>query len=161
MPTVAPDLFDAIYAVLPHADPTEEARQIVGVMARISRAASASLLVERDGALHWLTGDRLAIDTTTTIRSAWKSQRRRLLSGTTITEAPVPVRRPVRTWLMWIRRPGDAGLDAVYFAGSNLRPLSACASPLARLAALLVRVRTPARKADAIGTEIDYARGRG
>jgi hypothetical protein len=41
---------------------------------------------------------------------------------------------------MWIRRPGNAGLDAAYFAGINLRPFTSCATPMARLAALLARI---------------------
>jgi hypothetical protein len=60
----------------------------------------------------------------------------------------------MRTWLMWIRRPGDAGLDAVYFAGANLRPLTDCAGPLARLAAILIRVEGM-RRSDASSTKID------
>lgn len=135
------DLMDALEAVLPRVDPVEEAREIVGVMARITRAASAALFVERDDTLQWLTGDPLPTGAAKTIRAAWRAQRQRLLSGTAFTEAAAPPSRPVRTWLMWIRRPGNAGLDAVYFAGINLRPLTSCSAPLARLAALLVRVR--------------------
>jgi hypothetical protein len=139
------DLMDELDAILPRVDPAEEVREILAVMAKISRAASAALLVERDGTLQWLAGDPVPRDSATTIRSAWRAQRQRLLSGTAFAEAPGPVRRPMRTWLMWIRRPGNAGLDAVYFAGVNMRPLTSCAAPLGRLAGLLVRIPGLAR----------------
>jgi hypothetical protein len=134
------DLMDALADVLPRVDPRDEAREVVAVMARITRAASSTLFVERAGALQWLAGDAPSSEAATTIRSAWTSQRQRLLSGTAFTEAPAPARRPMRSWLMWIRRPGNAGLDVVYFAGVNLRPPGTCAAPLSLLAALLVRV---------------------
>lgn len=132
---------DALEAVLPRMDPVEEAREIVGVMARITRAASAALFVERDDTLQWLAGDPLPRETARSIRTAWRAQRQRLLSGTAFTEAPPPSAPPLRTWLMWIRRPGNACLDAVYFAGINLRPFTSCSAPMARLAALLARTQ--------------------
>ena len=138
------DLLDELEAVLPRVGPIDQAREIVAVMARISRAASVARFVERAGTLQWLAGDTLPTETATTIRSAWQAQRLRLLSGTAFTEAPAPVRRPMSAWLLWIRRPGDAGLDAVYLAGANLRPLSSCGAPLLRLGALLVRIQEPA-----------------
>ena len=55
-------------------------------------------------------------------------------------EAPPPPACSVRTWLMWIRRPGNAGLDAVYLAGAHLRPFTGCSAPMARLGALLARI---------------------
>lgn len=134
------DLMDALDAVLPRVDPAEEAREIVGVMARIAHAATGALLVERHDTLQWLAGDPLPRGTARSIRAAWRAQRRRLLSGMAFTEAPAPASRPVRTWLMWIRRPDEAGLDAVYLAGVNLRPLTACSAPLSRLATLLARI---------------------
>jgi hypothetical protein len=136
------DLIDALEAVLPRPDPVQEAQEIVGVMARITRAATAALFVESAGSLQWVAGDRLPTHTSTTIRSAWTGQRQRLLSGTAFSESSVaaaPGR--VATLLMWIRRPGDGGLDALYFAGVDLRPPAACGGALARLAALLVRIQ--------------------
>ena len=131
------DLMDQLEAVLPRMDPAQEAQEIVTVMARVIRAESAAVFVERGGALHWLAGDPLSNDAGTPIRSAWSAQQRRLLSGTAFTEAPAPALRPMHAWLMWMRRPEDAGLDVIYFAGTNLRPLRACSAPLERLAALL------------------------
>ena len=135
------DLMDRLEAVLPRVNPADEARQILGVMARICRAVSAAVFFERGGALRWLDGDRLPDDVATTIRSAWRSQRSRVLTGTAFTEPGSPPREhSVRSWVMWMRRPGDGGLDAVYLAGPDLRPLDACSVRLTRLAALLGRL---------------------
>jgi hypothetical protein len=134
------DLMDALEAVLPRTDPAAEAREIVGVMARISRAATAALFVESEGSLQWAAGDRLPERTAKMIRRAWTSQRERLGSGIAFSESAGRP-GPVATVLMWIRRPGDAGLDALYFAGVDLRPPSACGGALSRLGALLARAR--------------------
>ena len=69
------DLMDRLEAVLPRVDPADEARQILGVMARICRAASAAVFFERGGVLRWLAGDRLSDDVATAIERAWRSQR--------------------------------------------------------------------------------------
>ena len=133
------DLMDQLDAVLPRVHPADEARQILGVMARICRAASAAVFFERGGLLRWFAGDALSHDVATAIKSAWQSQRTRILTGTAFTEAIALAGedRPVRSWLMWLRRPEDGGLDAVYFAGPDLRPLDACSDRLTKLAALL------------------------
>jgi hypothetical protein len=133
------DLMDRFDAVLPRVDPAEEAGQILGVMARICRASSAAVLFERAGMLVWIAGDRLPEDVDRSIQSAWAAQRRRVLSGTAFTEAGVTA-GGLRSRLMWIRRPEDGGLDAVYFAGAELRPLDLCARRLMRLVALMRRV---------------------
>ena len=135
------DLMDRLEAVLPRVDAAEEARQILGVMARICRATSGAVFVERSGELCWLAGDRLSDDVVTAIEGAWWTQRSRVLTGTTFTEPRAPAGEiRVRLRLMWMRRPEDGGLDAVYFAGPDLRPLEACSIRLKRLAALLGRL---------------------
>ena len=135
------DLMDRLEAVLPRVNPADEARQILGVMARICRAASAAAFFERGGVLRWLAGDLLSDDVATAIKSAWRAQRSRVLTGTAFTEPDAPAAgSPGRSWLMWMRHPEDGGLDAVYFAGPDLRPLDACSVRLMRLAALLGRL---------------------
>ena len=136
------DLMDRLEAVLPRVDPADEARQILGVMARICRAASGAVFVERSRELRWLAGDRLSDDLVIAIKGAWWTQRSRVLTGTTFTEPGAPAgASPVRSWLMWMRRPNDGGLDTVYFAGPDLRPLDACSVRLKRLAVLLGRLQ--------------------
>jgi hypothetical protein len=136
------DLMDRLEAVLPRVNPADEARQILGVMARICGAASAAVFFERGGGLRWLAGDRLADEVVAAIEGAWRAQRRRVLTGTAFTEPGTPAgQSPGRSWLMWMRRPDHGGLDAVYFAGPDLRPLDACSARLTRLAALLGRLR--------------------
>ena len=130
------DLMDRFDAMLPRVDPADEAGQILGVMARICRASSAAVLFERGGALGWVAGDRLPEAVDRSIRDAWLAQRKRLLSGTEFTEAGETAGQ-VRSRLMWMRRPQDGGLDAVYFAGPDLRPLDVCARRLTRLVALM------------------------
>ena len=135
------DLMDQLDAVLPRVNPADEAREILAVMARICRAASAAVFFERGGALRWLAGDLLPDDVVTAIRSAWRSQRSRVLTGTAFTEpGSSPREHSARSWVMWMRRPGDGGLDAVYLVGPDLRPLDACSVRLTRLAALLGRL---------------------
>lgn len=135
------DLMDRFDAVLPRVDPADEARQILGVMARICKASSAAVFFEQDDALGWIAGDPLSDDVAGSIKSAWLSQRRRVLTGTAFTEPGAAVGgTPGRSRLMWMRRPEDGGLDAVYFAGPDLRPLEICARRLTRLAVLLGRL---------------------
>jgi hypothetical protein len=135
------DLMDRLDAVLPRVNPADEAREILAVMARICRAASAAVFFERGGVLRWLAGDRLSDDVATAIKGAWWTQRSRVLTGTAFTEPGARAgESPVRSWLMWIRRPEDGGLDAVYFSGPDLRPLDDCSFRLMRLAALLGRL---------------------
>lgn len=135
------DLMDRFDAVLPRVDSADEAGQILRVMARICRAASAAVFFERGGVLRWLAGDPLSDDVATAIATAWKSQRNRVLTGTAFTEPGAPGGEgPIRSWLMWMRRPDDGGLGAVYFAGPDLRPLDVCSARLMRLAALLARL---------------------
>lgn len=133
------DLMDRLDAVLPRVNPAEEAGEILAVMARISRAGSAAVFFEQDGVLRWLAGDPLADDVASAIRSAWRSQRSRVLTGTAFTEL-APSAGESRWLLMWMRRPEEGGLDAAYFAGPDLRPLDACSARLTRLAALLGRL---------------------
>ena len=133
------DLMDRLEAVLPRVNAAEEARYILAVMARISGAASAAVFFERGGMLRWLAGARLSDDLVAAIKGAWWTQRSRVLTGTTFTE-PRAAAGPVRSRLMWMRRPEDGGLDAVYFAGPDLRPLEACSARLKRLATLLGRL---------------------
>jgi hypothetical protein len=135
------DLMDRLEAVLPRVNRAEEARQILGVMARICGAASAAVFFERRGVLRWLAGDRLSEDATAAIRTAWWAQRRRVLSGAAFSDAPDMETAEMPAWVMWLRRPRDGGLDAVYFAGPRLRPLEQCASRLDRLGALLMRLQ--------------------
>ena len=136
------DLMDQFEAVLPRVDSAEEAAAILAVMARISRAASAAVFFERDEVLEWLAGDRLSDDVATAIDNTWRSQRRRVLTGTAFTESGTPGHQsPVPSRLMWMRRPHDGGLDAVYFAGPDLRPINTCSPRLIRLATLLGRLR--------------------
>jgi hypothetical protein len=140
MATVARiDLMDRLEAVLPRVEPADEAREILGVMARICRAASAAVFFERDDVLCWLAGDPLSDEVASAIRGAWRTQRSRVLTGTAFTEAGPP-EAAIRSWLMWMRRPEDGGLDAVYFAGPALRPFDAYSARLMRLAALLGRL---------------------
>lgn len=135
------DLMDRLEAVLPRVNPADEARQILAVMARICRAASAAVFFERGGVLLWLAGDPLSDDVVTAIKGAWRTQRSRVLTGTAFTEPGAPAGESrVRSWLMWMRRPEDGGLDALYFAGPDLRPFDACSLRLMRLAALLGRL---------------------
>ena len=134
------DLMDRLNAVLPRVDFADEAGQILRVMARICRAASAAVFFERDGALRWLVGDPPSDDVATAITAAWNSQRNRVLTGTAFTE-PGALGSTGRWWLMWMRRPEDGGLGAVYFAGPELRPLDVCAARLLRLAALMARLQ--------------------
>jgi hypothetical protein len=135
------DLMDRLETLLPRVDPAEEAGQIVGVMARICRAASAAVFFERGGRLRWLAGDPLPDDVHVAVKTAWRVQRRRVLTGTALTESvALAAGAPVRSGLMWLRRPLDGGLDAVYFAGPDLRPLDGCSGRLMRLAALLERL---------------------
>ena len=132
------DLMDQLEAVLPRVDSAEEAREVLAVMARICRAASAAVFFERGGVLEWLAGDRLSDDVASAIDRAWRSQRRRVLTGVAFTEGAAGAGdRPDRSRLMWIRRPQDGGLDAVYFAGPDLRPIDACSARMMRLAGLL------------------------
>jgi hypothetical protein len=132
---------DRLEAVLPRVDAAEEAGRIVRVMARITRSASAAVFFERGGALRWLAGDHLSPRMAAVIRRAWRAQRRRILTGTAFSEPGTPAgETPVPSWLMWMRRPAARGLDAVYFAGPELRPLEACSAHLIRLAALLGRL---------------------
>ena len=136
------DLMDRLEAVLPRVNPADEAVQILAVMARICGAASAAVFFERGGVLRWLAGDRLSDDVVTAIEGAWWTQRSRVLTGMTFTEPRARAgENPVRLRLMWMRGPQDGGLDAVYFAGPDLRPLEACSIRLRRLAALLGRLR--------------------
>jgi len=134
------DLMDRFDAMLPRVDPAEEAGQILGVMARICRASSAAVLFERGGALRWVAGDRLPEDVGKSIQSAWLAQRNRVLSGTAFTEAGETAGQH-RSRLMWMRRPEDGGLDAVYFAGPDLRPLDVCSRRLMRLVGLMRRLQ--------------------
>ena len=135
------DLMDQFEAVLPGINPADEARQILGVMARISRAASAAVYIEREDGLRWLAGDRLPDVVAIAIERAWQSQRNRVLTGMAFTEQGARAgENPVPSWLIWMRRPLDGGLDAVYLAGPGLRPLDACAACLIRIAALLTRL---------------------
>ena len=135
------DLMDRLDAVLPRVDPADEAREILAVMARICWAASAAVFFERGGALRWLAGDPLSDDVVRAIKGAWRMQRTRILTGTAFTEGAAPASEPpVRSWLMWMRRSEDGGLDAAYFAGPDLRPLDACSVRLMKLAALLGRL---------------------
>ena len=133
------DLMDRFDAMLPRVDAAEEAGQILGVMVRICRATSAAVLFDRDGALGWVAGDRLPAAVARSIQDAWQAQRKRVLSGTAFTEAGETA-GGIRSRLMWMRRPEDGGLDAVYFAGAELRPLDLCARRLMRLVALLRRL---------------------
>ena len=80
------DLMDQLEAVLPRVDSAEEAREVLAVMARICRAASAAVFFERGGVLEWLAGDRLSDDVASAINRAWRSQRRRVLTGVAFTE---------------------------------------------------------------------------
>jgi hypothetical protein len=133
------DLMDRFEAVLPRITPADEARQILAVMAQICRAASVAAFIERDGVLRWLAGDLQSREVVTAIRGTWGSQHSRVLTGTAFTEPGAPGGEiPVRSWLLWMRRPEDGGLYAVYFAGPDLRPLDDCSVRLMRLAALLV-----------------------
>ena len=135
------DVMDQLEAVLPRVDVAEEAGAVLAVMARISRAASAAVLFERGGVLEWLAGDRLPDDVAYRIDHAWRSQRRRVLTGTAFTQWTTPAGEdPTPSRLMWIRRPQDGGLDAVYFAGPDLRSIEACSARLIRLAGLLGRL---------------------
>jgi hypothetical protein len=136
------DLMDGLDALLPRVEPAAEAREILTVMARISRASSAAVFWERSGRLRWLAGDHLSEEISSAIKRTWRSQRKRVLTGTAFTEldAASGEARPVRSWLMWLRRPADGGLDAVYFAGPGLRPIEACSSHLLRLGGLLLRL---------------------
>jgi hypothetical protein len=135
------DLMDQLEAVLPRVDTADEARAVLAVMARICRAASAAVFFERRGVLEWLAGDRPSDDVANGIDRAWRSQRRRVLTGVAFTEwAAGAGERPDRSRLMWMRRPQDGGLDAVYFAGPDLRALDACSARLARLAGVLGRL---------------------
>src|SRR5688500_10581879 len=96
------DLMDRLEAVLPRVDPADEARQILGVMARICGAASAAVFFERGEALSWLAGDRLSDDVVAAIGGAWWTQRSRVLTGTTFTEPRARAgEKPVRSRLMW------------------------------------------------------------
>jgi hypothetical protein len=133
------DLMDQLEAVLPRVNPADEARYILAVMARICGAASAAAFFERGGTLRWLAGDRLSDELVVAIEGAWWTQRSRVLTGTTFTEPRAAAGR-LRSRLMWMRRAEDGGLDAVYFAGPDLRPLEACSVRLNRLAALLGRL---------------------
>jgi hypothetical protein len=135
------DLLDRLEAVLPRVNRAEEARQILGVMARICGAASAAVFFERRGVLRWLAGDRLSESVTAAIQGAWRAQRRRVLSGAAFSDALGTGTTEVPSWVMWLRRPRDGGLDAVYFAGPGLRPLEQCSSRLDRLGALLMRLQ--------------------
>ena len=105
------DLMDQLDAILPRVNPAEEAREILRVMARICRAGSAAVFFEHDGALRWLAGDPLSDDVATVIRSAWRSQLSRVLTGTAFTELAAPEGQS-RWLLMWMRRPEEGGLDA-------------------------------------------------
>ena len=134
------DLMDRLDAVLPWVNHADEARQILGVMARISGAASAAVFCERGGGLHFLAGDRLSEDVVAAIDGAWRVQRSRVLTGTVFTESGAPEGEGVRSWLMWMRRRDEGGLDTVYFAGPDLRPLEACSARMLRLATLLDRL---------------------
>jgi len=135
------DLMDRFDAVLPRVDPADEARQILGVLARICRASSAAVFFERAGALGWIAGDSLSEEVATAVKSAWVYQRRRVLTGTAFTETGASgAGSPISSRLMWMRRPEDGGLDAVYFAGPDLRPLDGCSRRLVRLATLLGRL---------------------
>jgi hypothetical protein len=135
------DLMDQLEAVLPRVNVADEAREILAVMARICRATAAAVFFERSGVLEWLAGDRLSDGVANGIDHAWRSQRRRVLTGTAFTEWTTPAgEHPTRSRLMWMRRPQDGGLDAVYFAGPDLRPIEACSARLVRLAGLLVRL---------------------
>ena len=133
------DLMDQLNAILPRVNPAEEAREILRVMARICRAGSAAVFFEQDAVLRWLAGDALPDDVAAAVRSAWRSQRSRVLTGTAFTEIAAPEGES-RWLLMWMRRPEEGGLDAAYFAGPDLRPLDACSARLTRLAALLGRL---------------------
>lgn len=133
------DLMDRLESVLPRVNPADEAREILVVMARISRAAYAAVYIEREDGLRWLAGDRLPENVDTAIERAWRLQRSRVLTGTAFTE-PAGEMNPDPSRLIWLRRPMDGGLDAVYLAGPGLRPLQACAGRLVRIAALLTRL---------------------
>jgi hypothetical protein len=130
------DLMDRFEAVLPRTDRADDARRILDVMAGICRAASAAALRERAGKMRWLAGDRVPDDVMAAIRQALASQRARVLSGTTFTDA-ASGGGSARAWLMWTRRPNDHGFDVVYLAGPALRPHEDAAEHLARLAGLL------------------------
>jgi hypothetical protein len=136
------DLMDRFDAVLPRVNPADEAGEILRVMARICRAPSAAVFFERGGALLWIAGDSLSDDVAAAISVAWRAQHRRVLTGTAFTESGGPEGETPSPWrLMWIRRPEeDGGLDAVYFAGPDLRPLEICSRRLIRLVALLGRL---------------------
>jgi hypothetical protein len=135
------DLMDRFDALLPRVDPADEARQILGVMARICKASSAAVFFERRNSLGWIAGDRLSDEVHTAIKIAWVKEGRRVLTGTAFTELGAPAGEPASAArLMWMRQPEDGGLDAVYFAGPGLRPLETCARRLLRLAALLARL---------------------
>jgi hypothetical protein len=133
------DLMDRLEAVLPRVDSADEARAVLAVMARICRAASAAVFFERGGVLEWLAGDRLSDEVANGIDRAWRLQRRRVLTGTAFTDTPGG-ESPARSRLMWMRRPQEGGLDAVYFAGPDLRAIEACSGRLIRLAGLLGRL---------------------
>jgi hypothetical protein len=136
------DLMDRFEAVLPGMNPADAAGEILAVMARIGRAASAAVYIEREDGLRWLAGDRLPSEVGVAIERAWQSQRSRILTGTSFTEqgAADGEGNPDPSWLIWMRRPVDGGLDAVYLAGPGLRPLGACSARLIRVAALLARL---------------------
>lgn len=132
------DLMDRFDAVLPHVDPADEARQILGVMARICRASSSAVFFERGGALGWIAGDPLSNEVITAIKIAWVSERRRVLTGTAFTEMETAATG--RSMVLWVRQPEISGLDAIYFAGPDLRTLHVSPRRLMRLAALLGRL---------------------
>jgi hypothetical protein len=136
------DLLDQLAAVLPRVDPADEARQILGVMARICGAGSSAVFFDSGNDLRWLAGDSLSDQETATIHRAWHLQNARLLSGTAITETKAEGNGAIGFRLLWMRRPADGGLDAVYFAGRGLRPLGACGARLLTLAALLGRLHS-------------------
>lgn len=138
------DLLDQLDAVLPRVDPADEARQILGVMARICGAASSAVLFEREKELRWMAGDALSDDVAAMIQHAWQLQSTRVLTGTAFMESPAATNGGIGCRLLWIRRPADGGLDAAYFSGRGLRPLDTCGLRLTRLAALLRRLHSGA-----------------
>ena len=132
------DLLDQFEAVLPRMDSADEAGAILAVMARICRASSAAVYFERSGSLVWLAGNRLSDEMAAVIHRAWRAQRSRILTGIAFSEPGTPAGETlIASWLMWVRRPADGGLDAVYFAGPDLRSIDTCSVRMLRLATLL------------------------
>lgn len=134
------DLMDQLESALPRIPASETASQILEVMRRICRAATATAFRERGGMLRWMAGERVPESEIRAVRSVLRHGRGPAQASSIWFSEPAADAAWGRSVVFWSSRPRDAERDVVYMQGPALRPPGECAERLTRLAALLGRL---------------------